>query len=68
MNLSKNILCFKCIQCQSAYPIGDYYKGCPNCYSNKTPASLSIEYTSNESKLASLLPYPSSTLMGKGNA
>lgn len=66
MRLNKNILNLKCIQCEAVYPIGDYYRGCPKCYENKTPSSLSIEYKTDSPDLYSLLPYTPDSVLGEG--
>ena len=67
MNINPNskISGLFCPRCNERYPIDDYFKGCPKCFKNKHPSSLTLMYEDDSS---SYLPYhfSSISLLGEG--
>jgi len=56
-----------CIRCEAKLPVGDYYTGCPQCFSGGTPASVIPVYETDDEDMYMKLPYDSPTLLGEGN-
>lgn len=74
---NNNLSGVKCIRCSSSFNVADYFKGCPNCYKEGHPASLSPIYSNKKitfqnkqkglKKYVEHLPYLTFPTLGEGS-
>lgn len=64
--LNPDFVGFRCLRCQAAFEIQDYFEGCPNCAGADFPVSLAASYGAGVTggPCLPLLNYPK---MGEGN-
>lgn len=68
--LNPRVSGLSCIRCRTAFPVADYFEGCPHCLDQKMPASLAVEYRELPGclkRLADWQVYPDHPTLGEGN-
>lgn len=73
--LNTEIKSLYCIKCGAEYPVGDYFRGCPQCLEKGENVSLSFRYRGGYNsttgkgmqRYEDLLPYRDFPTLGEGN-
>lgn len=58
-----------CIRCATAYPVGEYFQGCPGCFDLELPANLAIRYSPclPAQSQGAKVPYLFPSILGEGD-
>lgn len=65
---NRNIECMYCIKCNKQYIISDYFEGCPVCFEQGFPSSISFKYSHLfDRNYFELFPYLNYRSLGEGN-
>ncbi|MDZ5712594.1 pyridoxal-phosphate dependent enzyme [Jeotgalibacillus haloalkalitolerans] len=63
IKLNRDLLCFQCLRCEKTYPVGDYDRGCMECFHETKSSSLTAIYRDSNSTKQ---PFDTYLSMGEG--